>query len=112
MPATVAIPQSEWPKSLVDQAPKITAFCANDINDKEKGMLDLATVPQIGGEGKASLEAAGIKTVKQLVGMFLVKETKAAFQEWLEGVGLAAGPNNYAAKVAIVINNYCASICL
>lgn len=104
--ATTKIPVSEMPPSLVDQAPKLAEFIALDINDAK--FQDLKIVPQLGEKAEEHLEQAGITNVKQLIGMFLVKQNKEEFQKWLEGVGLASGENSFAAKVAIVINNYCA----
>ena len=75
-----------------------------DINDPK--FNDLTVVPKIGDTTKTKLNDAGIKTVKQLIGMFMVKETKDNFQAWLEGQGVQGG-NNVAGPVAIVINNYC-----
>jgi len=102
--ANAAIPQAEWPKSLVDLAGNVNTFLTIDINDPK--FNDLSVVPKIGDTTKTKLNDAGIKTVKQLIGMFMVKETKDSFQAWLEGQGVQGG-NNVAGPVAIVINNYC-----
>ena len=92
--------------SLVDAGDKFSAF--NDIDIKHDAMNDLTTVPRLGDGAKKSLEAAGIKTVKQLIGMFLVKETKDAFEEWLVGCGVQKASNN-SGGIAIAINNWCGS---
>ena len=80
------------------------AFMGTDINDAR--MSDLLFVPRLGDATKSRLSAAGITTVKQLVGMFWVKETPEAFKEWLEGTGVQAAINTSGA-ITIVINNYC-----
>ena len=92
--------------SLVDEADNFTAFYELDI--KVDAFNNLKTVPRLGDGAKTSLEAAGIKTVKQLIGMFLVKETKDAFEEWLVGCGVQKASNN-SGGIAIAINNWCGS---
>ena len=88
----------------MDQADRFTAFYDLDIN--LAAMNDLMTVPRLGAGARTSLEAADIRTVKQLIGMFLVKETKDAFEEWLVGCGVRKATDN-SGGVAIAINNWC-----
>ena len=97
------IPEDQFSKSLLD-ADRDPFFCA-DINDA--AMSDLMFVPRLGPFAKEKLNDAGITTVKQLIGMFLVKQTPDAFKEWLEGTGVQAS-TSVSGAITIMINNYCA----
>ena len=103
MPATAVIALEG---AVIERSQELIAFYELDIN--LDAMNDLTTVPRLGAGAKTSLEAAGIKTVKQLIGMFLVKETKDAFEEWLVGCGVQKASNN-SGGIAIAINNWCGS---
>ena len=92
--------------SLVDAADRFADFYGKDLN--HASFDDLMTVPRLGEGAKDQLQAAGITDVKKLVGMFLVKGTKDAFEKWLVGCGVQKAPNQ-SGGIAIAINNWCGS---
>jgi len=98
-----AIPENEWPESLVKVSEKVANFNSTPLN--EHG--DLQSVPRLGEVTETNLKAAECDTVKKLIGMYLFKgSTQPNLQAWLEGIEIRP---QEARPVSIVIHNYCAA---